>query len=88
VEGYGIPVLEAIRLGTPVLYDGIQPAGDLMVGHGATRVPAMSHDDLVAMFGTYAKSGALEEDRSTLDPEAVPTWRAFANGVAAAVAER
>jgi glycosyltransferase involved in cell wall biosynthesis len=88
VEGYGIPVLEAIRLGTPVLFDGVQPAGDLMVGHGATRVPAMSHDDLVEMFGTYAKPGALEEARSALDPESVPTWRAFANGVAAAVAER
>ena len=40
IEGYGIPVLEAIRLGTPVLFDGIQPAGDLMAGSGAQRGPA------------------------------------------------
>jgi hypothetical protein len=81
-------VLESVRLGTPVLFDGIQPAGDLMVGHGATRVPAMSHGDLVAMFETYAKPGALADVRSTLDPESVPTWRAFTNGVASAVTER
>jgi glycosyltransferase involved in cell wall biosynthesis len=87
-EGYGIPVLEAIRLGTPVLFDGVQPAGDLMVGRGARRIDGMSADGLAAAFGVYADPDALGGLRVELDPAAVPTWRAFAEGVAGAVAAR
>jgi glycosyltransferase involved in cell wall biosynthesis len=85
VEGYGIPVLEAIRLGTPVLFDGIQPAGDLMVGRGARRITGMSHEGLVEAFRTYADPVALSGLRGELQPEAVPTWRDFARDVAEAV---
>ncbi|MBI1351805.1 MAG: glycosyltransferase [Actinomycetales bacterium] len=86
VEGYGIPVLEAIRLGTPVLYDGVQPAGDLMEGHGARRIRALEHGDLVAEFSAWSQPGLLEGLRDELDPGRVPTWAAFAAGVAEAVA--
>ena len=82
IEGYGIPVLEAIRLGTPVLYDGIQPAGDLMRGHGARRVDGGSRDALVAMFESYARQDALAGLRGELDSEAVPIWADFATEVA------
>ena len=81
VEGYGIPVLEAIRLGTPVVYDGIQPAGELMEGRGARRMPALSEADLSSMFLECA-SGGLDAVRRELDPDAVPTWAAFASAVA------
>lgn len=82
VEGYGIPVLEAIRLGTPVLYDGIQPAGDLMSAKGAKRVPALTEDDLALMFATYAVREGLNEIRAGLDPATVPRWSDFAAAVA------
>ncbi len=84
IEGYGIPVLEAIRLGTPVLFDGIQPAGDLMVGSGAQRVAAGSTDQLAQMFIDYSAPGALAVLRGELAPAAVPTWAGFARGVVAA----
>jgi len=84
VEGYGIPVLEAIRQGTPVLYDGIQPAGDVMAGRGARRVPALAHDDLVRLFVDYSVPDRLAELAAEVDPEAVPTWADFARGVAGA----
>jgi glycosyltransferase involved in cell wall biosynthesis len=84
IEGYGIPVLEAIRLGTPVLYDGIQPAGDLMAGRGAERVAAGAVDELAQMFTHYSEPGALAGLRADLAPGAVPTWGSFARGVAAA----
>lgn len=83
-EGYGIPVLEAIRLGTPVLFDGVQPAGDLMVGRGARRVPAMAHDDLVQAFADYTVPGALDALRIEARDSDVPTWVEFAHGVARA----
>jgi glycosyltransferase involved in cell wall biosynthesis len=84
-EGYGIPVLEAIRLGTPVLFDGIQPAGDLLVGHGARRIDAMSHAGLVNSFMAYGDASSLAGLEREVDPDAVPTWASFAAGVAAAV---
>ncbi len=86
VEGYGIPVLEAIRLGTPVLFDGVQPAGELMAGRGARRIRAMTHDELVAEFGAWSQPDLLATLREELDPAAVPTWADFAAGVAEAVA--
>lgn len=82
VEGYGIPVLEAIRLGTPVLYDGIQPAGDLMQGHGAHRVPALDEDALAALFADFGRPDRLSEVSANLDAASVPTWSAFAREVA------
>jgi len=84
IEGYGIPVLEAIRLGTPVLYDGIQPAGDLMAGRGAQRVVAGGVDELAQMFTQYSEPGALAGLQADLAPGAVPTWAEFARGVVAA----
>lgn len=81
-EGYGIPVLEAVRLGTPVLFDGIQPAGDLMAGHGARRIEGMGQSGLAAAFASYGDPSALSGLRDDLDPGAVPTWAAFASGVA------
>ena len=84
IEGYGIPVLEAIRLGTPVLYDGIQPAGDLMAGRGAQRVAAGSTGDMAQMFTHYSEPGALAGLQADLAPGAVPTWAEFARGVVAA----
>lgn len=82
VEGYGIPVLEAIRLGTPVLYDGIQPAGDLMAGRGAQRIDAMTAEGMTASFVCFANPVALQQLRSELDASGIPTWRDFAVAVA------
>ncbi len=82
IEGYGIPVLEAIRRGLPVLFDGIQPAGDIMEGRGAIRVPLGSD--------ATAWRNAIDEAvvaRSQLDPKAVPTWSDFARGIAHACAQ-
>ena len=87
-EGYGIPVLEAIRLGTPVLFDGIQPAAELMVGRGARRIDGLSADGLAAAFASYSQPGALDELRGEVQPDVVPTWQAFAADVARAVAAR
>lgn len=85
VEGYGIPVLEAIRLGTPVLFDGVQPAGDLMAGRGARRVPASAHEAMVTLFAEYSDPAVTAVLRGELEPHAVPTWRDFASDVALAV---
>ncbi len=87
IEGYGIPVLEAIRLGTPVLFDGIQPAAELMAGKGATRVAGQDEDAVMAMFVRMGDRSTLAQAQSECDPGAVPTWREFARAVAAAAVD-
>jgi glycosyltransferase involved in cell wall biosynthesis len=88
VEGYGIPVLEAIRLGTPVLFDGVQPAAELMQGRGAQRIDAMSMKGLTQAFCSWSTPDALADLSRQLDPESVPTWKDFARGVADALIDQ
>ncbi|MFM7145058.1 MAG: glycosyltransferase, partial [Actinomycetales bacterium] len=85
VEGYGIPVLESIRQGTPVLYSGIQPAAEVMRGRGARPVAAESVDEIAQMFQDYASATALADLRAEVDPHAVPTWRQFSQDIATAM---
>ena len=79
IEGYGIPVLEAIRRGLPVIFDGVQPAGEIMDGKGATRVPLDStRDTWLDMLDSVNRS------RAAMDPYAVPRWVQFTETVAEA----
>ena len=70
-EGYGIPVLEAIRLGTPVFFDGVQPAADLMEGHGAFRVP------IDQVFNE-----PVPPSITAADQDSVPRWSDFSREIA------
>jgi glycosyltransferase involved in cell wall biosynthesis len=69
-EGYGIPVLESIRMGTPVVFDGIQPAAELMQGCGGLRL------DLSPAFSSTGALGSLP-----LEPSKVPQWGDFVQQV-------
>ena len=84
IEGYGIPVLEAIRLGVPVLFDGVQPAAELMQGSGALHVSASTSTALQQMFTDFGSASARAGLVRELNPDAVPTWAQFARQVAAA----
>lgn len=75
VEGYGIPVLEAIRVGTPVIFGGEQPAGRLMDGRGSFDV---GHTQPIAADFTVNTAQLT----ATLRPDEVPTWSDFASAVA------
>lgn len=82
VEGYGIPVLEAIRRGTPVLYAGIQPAADIVRGSGAIALGDTDFDTLSKAFVKYSDARVVSDARLRVNPSAVPTWRDFTNTVA------
>ena len=69
-EGYGIPVLESIRMGTPVVFDGIQPAAEIMEAHGAQRLP------LDQVF-----THPMEQSISESDQALVPTWTNYVDSV-------
>lgn len=83
-EGYGIPVLEAIALGTPVLYSGIQPAAEIMQTAGAVELPGHTHDQLVEMFRRYSRTEKVAELRSEINVSAIPQWKTFVDVVARA----
>lgn len=83
VEGYGIPVLEAIRLGTPVLFGGTQPAAELMAGHGAQRIAWETTKELSESLNLAART-----QPPPTDAEAVPTWHDFVVRVAEATIRR
>ena len=83
-EGYGIPVLEAIAAGTPVVFGGIQPAAELMRGVGAREHSGFDHGNLVDLFQTYSQPGNVEELQSEIDSSRIPTWADFAHSVARA----
>ena len=70
-EGYGIPVLEAIQLGTPVFFDGTQPAAELMQGHGAYKTSV-----------DQAFQAPLPRSITREDQEHVPTWKNYARDIA------
>lgn len=78
-EGYGIPVLEAIALGTPVLYSGIQPAAEIMEGRGARNIGAANMDLRALDLANIDLSKVIEDSRDTL-----PKWRTFSQLVAEA----
>ena len=78
IEGYGIPVLEAIRLGTQVIYDGVQPAGEIMEGRGARQLSTGGTDEMARAFASASAMDLAEE----LAPESIPTWRDFTAAVA------
>ena len=69
-EGYGIPVLESIRMGTPVVFDGIQPAAEIMETHGAHRL------QLDQVF-THPMGQLISESDQAL----VPTWKNYVDSV-------
>jgi glycosyltransferase involved in cell wall biosynthesis len=83
-EGYGIPVLEAIRHCKPVLYGGTQPAAELMVGKGATDCGSPSQESIRQVLSDYSRGSLIAELRSFCQPDAVPTWREFARSVVSA----
>lgn len=81
-EGFGIPVLESIRVGTPVVAGGIQPAAQIMGGRGARIVEADDAESIAALFEEFASPSAVASLGSEVQPSLVPQWRDFVNHVA------
>ncbi len=90
VEGYGIPVLEALRLSTPVLYWGEQPAAELMEGRGARSLGVEGgelHGALDYGFSHYSNRAHLEGLLGEISVESIPTWAEFSSAVERAARE-
>ncbi len=90
IEGYGIPVLEALQLSTPVLYWGEQPAAELMEGLGARSLEVEGgelHGALDYAFSHYSNRAHLEGLLGEISVESIPTWADFSSAVERAARE-
>jgi glycosyltransferase involved in cell wall biosynthesis len=90
IEGYGIPVLEALQLSTPVLYWGEQPAAELMEGFGASSLEVEGgelHSALDYAFSHYSNRAHLEGLLGEISVESIPTWANFSSAVERAARE-
>ena len=84
-EGYGIPVLEAIRRGLPVLYGGIQPAAELLKGAGAVDCGPPSELGLEQVLTRFSERIEIDKITHQVDPARVPRWSDFARTTVATV---
>ncbi len=84
-EGYGIPVLEAIRRGLPVLYGGTQPAAELLEGAGATDCGTPTEQGIEQVLARFSEPAAIAEAARQVDPTQVPRWADFARTTVATV---
>ncbi len=81
-EGYGLPPMEALRAGVPVIVSAGLPALDGLPGAGQIRLPTADAPSIAAAVRSVlddAFARRLWDEASTLR---LPTWRDFAAAVA------
>ncbi len=87
-EGYGLPALEMLRRGCPVVFAGTQPAAELAVGAGAMKLSEPSVESVMKAMLHLSDHTHAKALRSSIDLDRLPTWERFAQTVArAAVAQ-
>jgi len=82
-EGFGLPALESLYLGTPVVVDAALPAVSGLPSAGQIRLETAGEGEMVeAILRMSSPSGAqaLRDEVSTLR---LPTWAGYARQVAA-----
>lgn len=80
-EGFGLPALEMLRRGCPVIFAGTQPAAELFEGSGALRLTDASIDSVAEVMIRLADPGFARSLRESIRAHELPTWGEFARTV-------
>lgn len=79
IEGYGLPPLESLALGVPVItFDGL-PSLERMEGGGRVVIESMAA--LPAAIELFLDNRAAQAKRAEIDLLSLPTWSGFAAAV-------
>lgn len=81
IEGFGIPAVEAVRRGTPVLFGGIQPAAQALVHVGAFDIGGDDSESIARAFRQYAQLSEVQMLKRSVEPLRVPRWSDFAGAL-------
>lgn len=82
-EGFGLPALEALYLGTPVVVDARLPAVSGLPPAGQIRLESQSHEDMVAALTQVSDPVTAKRLRQEAATLTLPTWAGYAKQVAA-----
>ncbi len=77
-EGYGLPPLEALAVGCPVIVSAKLPALDALPSAGQIRLKEPSVETLVAAVQDLADPTSNAAHRAKLKELTLPTWEAYA----------
>lgn len=81
-EGYGLPAVEMLRRGCPVVFAGTQPAAQIAEGFGTLRLADASVESVAEAMIRLADPGEAAALRENIRIENLPTWQKFANDIA------
>ncbi len=80
-EGYGLPAMEALANGCPVIVNGDLPALDGLPADGQIRLETVTPEDVASAIETLADPSSGESYRRAAKEIRLPTWREFASDV-------
>lgn len=80
-EGFGLPPLEALAAGCPVIVDASLPALNGLDGGGQIRLPVVTPHTVAAAVETLAEPSTNAEYRRAIGEVCLPTWNRFTRDV-------
>jgi glycosyltransferase involved in cell wall biosynthesis len=80
-EGYGLPPLEALAAGCPVIVSANLPAFAELDAHGQIRLQETDADGVASAVERLANPHVNEEFRRALGQLRLPTWRGFVDEI-------
>jgi len=87
-EGYGLPPMEALSVGCPVIVGEGLPALEGLAHDGQIRLQRVSEQPVLAAVEMLADTIVNAQFRTAIHQLALPTWERFAHDVERWVASR